>query len=320
MIRASLAAAMSLLAAAPALAGVSVDVRSACWSHRGGCFIRGSAGQTYTVRFTLGGVVSNVTVTVPSGLPFWVDVPAGSSLLKGDSAEIVGKAGSKDTALVSMPSGAPGEFVLASHTISTGSLAIGTNNFTLHGTFDVQSTSIDANPGSPGFGAMTGFVPAGRFEVFASPMPPAPPGPDVVLVLDNDLPFSANLLPSFTAANPQNALTSFSVPIAGHLAIAGMPRMPFNGTATGQSRYRPVEGDGREDYTVLLSLSTPLGPASGSFATVGRTMVMRGPRPVCNPADIASSDASAGSDGCVNNGDFQRFFTDFFTAECPDCP
>lgn len=317
MLRTRLAAAAFLLAAAQSFAAVIVDVRSACWSHRGGCFIRGSAGQTYTVKFTLGGVVSTVTVTVPSALPFWVDVPAGSQLVKGDTAEIVGKAGSTDTALVSMPSGAPGEFVLASHTISTGTLSIAGNNFTLHGTFDVQSNSINANPSSPNYGAMTGFVPAGRFEVFASPVMP---GPDVVLVLDNDLPFTANLLPSFTAPNPQNAITTFNVPISGHLAIGGMPPMPFNGVANGQSRYRPLDGNGREDYTVTLNLNTPLGPAMGSFLSLGRTEVMQGPRPVCNPADIASTDGTAGSDGCVNNGDFQRFFADFFTAECPACP
>jgi hypothetical protein len=39
----------------------------------------------------------------------------------------------------------------------------------------------------------------------------------------------------------------------------------------------------------------------------------------CNPSDIAATDASPGPDGCVDNGDFLLFVSDFFSASCDAC-
>jgi hypothetical protein len=39
----------------------------------------------------------------------------------------------------------------------------------------------------------------------------------------------------------------------------------------------------------------------------------------CGPGDIAATDASPGHDGCMDNGDFLLFVSEFFTADCPGC-
>jgi hypothetical protein len=36
----------------------------------------------------------------------------------------------------------------------------------------------------------------------------------------------------------------------------------------------------------------------------------------CNPADIAATDSTPGADGCVDNGDFSLFISEFFSADC----
>jgi hypothetical protein len=51
---------------------------------------------------------------------------------------------------------------------------------------------------------------------------------------------------------------------------------------------------------------------------IGRVCQPSGPAP-CGPADIASTDATPGADGQIDNGDFGLFIASFFGAECPAC-
>jgi hypothetical protein len=66
-----------------------------------------------------------------------------------------------------------------------------------------------------------------------------------------------------------------------------------------------VAGGGLPDlYAQRINADGTLGPPGGG-----------GPTP-CGPADIAGTDGSPGADGTVNNGDFQLFFAEFFSANC----
>jgi hypothetical protein len=275
--------------------------------------VRASAGQQFVVRFTLNGVIVDVPVQTPSGVPFWVEVPPGFQLQQGDTAEVVGKSGSRVTAMAAVATGEKGEYVLASHTIIAGNMNIGTAQFAMRGTFDVRADSVDTLVGSPTFGQLDGAVPAEAFQVFATPVGG---GPDVVLRIDTDQPLTTNIAEVLTAPDPSTAVTNFSVPVSGHLLIGGQAPVPFNGVANGQSQYRPIEGDGRENYQVTLTFTSPLGSGTATLATVGRTVVMRQSVSPCNPADIARSDSTVGADGCVDNGDFGLFIAAFFNADC----
>jgi endonuclease I len=136
------------------------------------------------------------------------------------------------------------------------------------------------------------------------------------------LPFSINNLEP--TAGLTAGLISTSAQLAGNSAFT--LSLGATGDATpiiaGQSRtYQAVltppatTGAISATYTIAVADAPIPGAGAGTnlVLTLNATIVASGPTP-CNPADIGDNGSNPGPDGCVDNGDFSLFISQFFNS------
>jgi hypothetical protein len=76
-----------------------------------------------------------------------------------------------------------------------------------------------------------------------------------------------------------------------------------------------TESTGIRRYDTLFGGLSSISAASGRFANYfDPASVTQPPSSGCNPADIADNGSNPGSDGCVDNGDFSLFISQFFNS------
>ena len=278
MLRAS-AVSVLLLGAVGGSASAAVDITAKWtgWSNTPVAVLSGQAG-TYIVDFKRAGVLTgSVTVVINNNNPNPSNRtavgPAGTA--SGDTAEVRGKAGSTDTFAANWNQADPqANIAVATHTISPGATAtLGAATFAVTGGFSVQGDSLDTASGSPTFGAFSGRLLASGFSFAGSEIGGSN---SFSLSLVSDQAFSSDLAPYMN--DPLNvAGSTFSSSVQALLSVNGIPVGLVSGLATGQSVYS-LDEDGREDYTVSVNFSsTPFGPLSASFSSVGYVEVVPAP-------------------------------------------
>jgi hypothetical protein len=164
-----------------------------------------------------------------------------------------------------------------------------------------------------------------------------PPGIKAVFPIAADVPNGPGpLMPKGMTYIPDAPNFPASIRIPGGVLIVacdndlpGLQAFDFDGNLVG---YAPLTADGTSEGPSLLPLgdcfnqiqieSMSVDPATGrlfltnqgSGDTCNIIWILTPLPSGCNPADIADNGSNAGSDGCVDNGDFSLFISQFFNS------
>jgi hypothetical protein len=228
-------------------------------------------GDTITVTYPPATVPASQTTTVGAGGK-WVifppaTVPAGTAAtITSSNPACPGPTVTKVADAPNPPGG--GVVVLAQDAILGGSTAsLGSSSFALSGSFIVETDSFDSIPSSPTFGDIVGEVLPANFDVTGIGALGT-----IVFDLSASEPFDVNVSALIGAVPPVSAM--FHVPLAGDLTLNGSS-VAFSGSADGTVTW--TDFTGAETFNTSLSLSSSLGPITGTVLASGQNQVVPEP-------------------------------------------
>lgn len=267
-----LAAALCLNSARPAMAGpFTVRTLPVAQSTATSVGISGVKGDVFSIAYTTaGGVAVTKTFTYTgNGITQFTNIPAG----KGTTITITNTTEPKEEAQTekSLAFAPPAQQAVTTLAMNPGStlLAFG-QTFNLDGTFQTVATSYDIDPASPGYGSLSGYIPASSFDVVAEAGP---------LQINFDLAgsgpsFSLNDAAVLDADQPDTGIAvPYTQALDGTLTFMGSTQ-PFIGTLSGTVTFFT---DDQETIAGNISLE---GIGSGVFSASGSTIVTPEPSTV----------------------------------------
>lgn len=130
---------------------------------------------------------------------------------------------------------------------------------------------------------------------------------------------------TLTGTNLKGITAASQVAVSGPgVSVTGTPVANYFGTqVTGLSvNILPTALPTTRSITLINTDGPPGQPwGGGSFFVISNSFSVTVPVPVaCSAADVANTAGDPIPDGQLDNGDFSLFFTEFFAANCPNCP
>jgi len=239
-----------------------------------------SAGLPVNITFkNAAGTVTGTAIAYPGlGGKFSVGLPAGVS--SGDTISFSGTEGDGTTVngaaggvVADIGGTGTGPEVVDATIVDPGStLSVASQLLALTGDFTSVETAFDANPASPTYGDLSFTLLSSGFNLGSTSGP-------LTIALGGDVPFTLNLIPfldDLASGNFTSTTIPVSIPLSLTVTYAGTP-YAATGDVTGVTTTLP--GDQADPSTLNISLSSALGPITGTLFTTSQDTIVPEPSP-----------------------------------------